>query len=96
MRVRYSKSYLPRLCRVTATGAGGQKRNYFKVLPQKSVREEWLYEVDFILRENAAGTLEGFGESGGVELKDAEVKIAHQLIEALAADWDPEVAATQR
>jgi DNA end-binding protein Ku len=25
-----------------------------------------------------------------VELKDAEVKVAHQLIEALAAEWDPE------
>jgi DNA end-binding protein Ku len=25
-----------------------------------------------------------------VELKDAEVKVAHQLIEALAGDWDPE------
>jgi len=25
-----------------------------------------------------------------VELKDAEVKVAHQLIEALATDWDPE------
>jgi DNA end-binding protein Ku len=34
--------------------------------------------------------LEGFGETSGIDLKDAEVKIAHQLIEALAADWDPE------
>ena len=25
-----------------------------------------------------------------MELKDAEIKIAHQLIDALAADWDPE------
>jgi DNA end-binding protein Ku len=25
-----------------------------------------------------------------VELKDAEVKVAHQLIEALADEWDPE------
>src|SRR6266852_782983 len=25
-----------------------------------------------------------------VELKEAEVKVAHQLIEALAAEWDPE------
>jgi DNA end-binding protein Ku len=33
--------------------------------------------------------VEGFG-APDVELKDAEVKIAHQLIEALAADWDPE------
>jgi DNA end-binding protein Ku len=33
--------------------------------------------------------VEGFGPPD-VELKDAEVKIAHQLIEALAADWDPE------
>jgi DNA end-binding protein Ku len=33
--------------------------------------------------------VEGFGRPD-VELKDAEVKIAHQLIEALAADFDPE------
>jgi DNA end-binding protein Ku len=33
--------------------------------------------------------VEGFG-APDVELKDAEVKIAHQLIEALAADWEPE------
>ncbi len=33
--------------------------------------------------------VEGFG-APDVELKDAEVKVAHQLIEALAADWDPE------
>jgi DNA end-binding protein Ku len=34
--------------------------------------------------------LEGFGETTGADLKDAEVKIAHQLIEALASDWEPE------
>ena len=33
--------------------------------------------------------VEGFG-APDVELKDAEVKVAHQLIEALATDWDPE------
>jgi DNA end-binding protein Ku len=33
--------------------------------------------------------VEGFG-APDVELKDAEVKVAHQLIEALAADWEPE------
>src|SRR5437660_3262133 len=33
--------------------------------------------------------VEGFG-APDVELKDAEVKVAHQLIEALAAGWDPE------
>ena len=33
--------------------------------------------------------LDNFG-APDVELKDAEVKVAHQLIEALAADWDPE------
>src|SRR6202050_3369287 len=33
--------------------------------------------------------VEGFG-APDVELKDAEVKVAHQLIEALAADWDPD------
>jgi DNA end-binding protein Ku len=33
--------------------------------------------------------LDDFG-APDVQLKDAEVKVAHQLIEALAADWDPE------
>jgi DNA end-binding protein Ku len=33
--------------------------------------------------------VDGFG-APEVELKDAEVKVAHQLIEALAADWDPD------
>jgi DNA end-binding protein Ku len=33
--------------------------------------------------------VEGFG-APDVELKDSEVKVAHQLIEALAAEWDPE------
>jgi DNA end-binding protein Ku len=33
--------------------------------------------------------VEGFG-APDVELKDAEVKVAHQLIEALADTWDPE------
>jgi len=33
--------------------------------------------------------VEGFGPPD-VDLKDAEVKIAHQLIDALSAEWDPE------
>src|SRR5438132_5094093 len=33
--------------------------------------------------------VEGFG-APDVELKDSEVKVAHQLIEALAAEWEPE------
>src|SRR5947208_16497621 len=33
--------------------------------------------------------VEGFGPPD-VEIKDAEVKVAHQLIEALADEWDPE------
>jgi DNA end-binding protein Ku len=33
--------------------------------------------------------LENFGKDN-VELKEAELKIAHQLITALAADWEPE------
>jgi DNA end-binding protein Ku len=33
--------------------------------------------------------VEGFGRPD-VELKDSEVKVAHQLIEALADEWDPE------
>jgi DNA end-binding protein Ku len=32
--------------------------------------------------------VENFG-SVDVELKDAEIKVAHQLVEALAADWEP-------
>ena len=39
--------------------------------------------------EEEVRKVEGFG-APDVELKDAEVKVAHQLIEALAADWDPE------
>jgi len=34
-------------------------------------------------------SVEEFG-APDVELKDAEVKVAHQLIEALSAEWDPE------
>jgi DNA end-binding protein Ku len=33
-------------------------------------------------------TVPNFGETHG-SLKDAEVKVAHQLIEALAAEWEP-------
>jgi DNA end-binding protein Ku len=33
--------------------------------------------------------VEGFG-APDVELKEAEVKVAHQLIEALATEWEPE------
>ena len=33
--------------------------------------------------------MEGFGPPD-VEIKDSELKVAHQLIEALAGDWDPE------
>src|SRR5438309_8981574 len=33
--------------------------------------------------------VEGFG-APDVQLKDAEVKVAHQLIEALADEWDPD------
>ena len=39
--------------------------------------------------EEEVRRVEGFG-APDVELKDAEVKVAHQLIEALAADWEPE------
>jgi DNA end-binding protein Ku len=35
--------------------------------------------------------VEGFGDvTKDVQVKDAEVKVAHQLIEALAGDWEPE------
>ncbi|MGH9647077.1 MAG: Ku protein [Bryobacteraceae bacterium] len=33
--------------------------------------------------------VEGFG-APDVEIKDAEIKVAHQLIEALADEWDPD------
>jgi DNA end-binding protein Ku len=39
--------------------------------------------------EEEVRKVEGFG-APDVELKDAEVKVAHQLIEALSADWEPE------
>jgi DNA end-binding protein Ku len=38
--------------------------------------------------EEEVRKVEGFG-APDVELKDAEVKVAHQLIEALADEWDP-------
>jgi len=39
--------------------------------------------------EEEVRRVEGFG-APDVELKESEVKVAHQLIEALAADWEPE------
>ncbi len=39
--------------------------------------------------EEEVRKVEGFG-APDMELKDAEVKVAHQLIEALAGEWDPE------
>src|SRR5919201_4541259 len=39
--------------------------------------------------EEEVRKVEGFG-APDVDLKDAEVKVAHQLIEALATDWEPE------
>ena len=39
--------------------------------------------------EEEVRRVEGFG-APDVELKDAEVKVAHQLIEALATKWEPE------
>jgi len=39
--------------------------------------------------EDEVRKLENFGETNNIELKDAEVKIAHQLLEALAAKFDP-------
>ena len=39
--------------------------------------------------EEEVRKVEGFG-APDVELKDSEVKVAHQLIEALAAEWEPE------
>ncbi len=34
--------------------------------------------------------VESFGETSSIQLKEAEVKVAHQLIEALATQWEPE------
>jgi DNA end-binding protein Ku len=39
--------------------------------------------------EEEVKKVEGFG-APDVQLKDAEIKVAHQLIEALADEWDPE------
>jgi DNA end-binding protein Ku len=39
--------------------------------------------------EEEVKKVEGFG-APDVELKEAEIKVAHQLIEALADTWDPE------
>src|SRR5213076_2614881 len=39
--------------------------------------------------EEEVRKVEGFG-APDVEVKDADVKVAHQLIEALAAEWEPE------
>jgi DNA end-binding protein Ku len=39
--------------------------------------------------ENEVRQVDQFGKTDGIELKDAEVKVAHQLVEALAADFDP-------
>jgi len=39
--------------------------------------------------EEEVKKVEGFG-APDVELKESEVKVAHQLIEALAAEWEPE------
>ena len=39
--------------------------------------------------ENEVRQVEQFGKTSGIELKDAEVKVAHQLVEALAAEFDP-------
>jgi len=39
--------------------------------------------------ENEVRQVDQFGQTSGIELKDAEVKVAHQLVEALAADFNP-------
>jgi DNA end-binding protein Ku len=39
--------------------------------------------------EDEIRRVEHFGETDKLALKDAEVKVAHQLIEALADKWDP-------
>jgi DNA end-binding protein Ku len=39
--------------------------------------------------QNEIREVDNFGKED-VELKEAELKVAHQLVEALAADWEPE------
>jgi len=34
--------------------------------------------------------VEGFGEADDIEVREAEIKVAHQLVEALASKWEPE------
>jgi DNA end-binding protein Ku len=40
--------------------------------------------------ENEVRRVEQFGDTKSISLKEAEVKVAHQLVEALAAKWEPE------
>ena len=40
--------------------------------------------------ENEVRRLEQFGDTKNIALKDAEIKVAQQLVEALAAKWEPE------
>jgi len=39
--------------------------------------------------ENEVRQVEQFGKTTSIELKEAELKVAHQLVEALADDFDP-------
>jgi DNA end-binding protein Ku len=39
--------------------------------------------------EDEVRQVEQFGKTSGIELKEAEVKVAHQLVEALAGEFDP-------
>jgi DNA end-binding protein Ku len=39
--------------------------------------------------EDEIRRVENFGETRSIQVKDAEVKVAHLLIEALAGEWDP-------
>ena len=39
--------------------------------------------------QNEVREAENFGETKSIQLKEAEVKVAHQLIEALATKWEP-------
>src|SRR5204863_392806 len=66
------------------SGARGERISFHMLRPHEGgIMLHTMYYQDEI-RE-----VENFGKID-VELKPAETKVAHQLIEALAADWEPE------
>lgn len=74
-----------------------KETNYFAIAKLTMHNREYTvflrpYEEGLMLHtmyyEDEVRRMDSFGTEG-IELKEAEVKVAHQLIEALAADFDP-------